>query len=486
MSSDMSNDRPNLVLIVSEDHGPHLGCYGDANARTPRLDRLAAEGTRFDRHHTTCAICSPGRASILTGLYPHQNGQIDLATHKYSMYRPFANLATVLKENGYRTARLGKLHVLPEAAVPFDLVWNEPDYISFGQRDVVETARVARDFAAGAAADGEPFFVYACFSDAHLPMHHQSHGAPADPLRGEEVEPPDFCPIDAPHMRDRLAGYYNCLERLDEGVGRLLEAVTPDSGRETVVVFTTDHGQQFVRGKTTCYEGGLRVPLILHAPGRFGAGLVRDDLTSHVDILPTVLDALDLPPVPGRPGLSLVPAACGRPFAGREHVVGQWTGAPPNWHPQRSIRDARYKLIVNYLPERQHMGNRAYLYDEVWESSLDEADRAALPADLRRALERAVQPPAEELYDLREDPQELENLAEDAAFDAVRAGLRAALEQWQEEHDDRLPRPEVLEALTDMHDRIRQKHYPDGFGKLPRDRDIRWTYDRWLDPGVPA
>ena len=114
----MPNDRPNLVLIVSEDHGPHLGCYGDANARTPHIDRLAAEGVRFAQHHTTCAICSPGRASILTGLYPHQNGQIDLATHCYSMYRPFANLATQLKSYGYRTARLGKLHVLPEAAIP--------------------------------------------------------------------------------------------------------------------------------------------------------------------------------------------------------------------------------------------------------------------------------------------------------------------------------------------------------------------------------
>ena len=479
----MTSQRPNLVLIVSEDHGPHLGSYGDANARTPHLDRLAAEGVRFARHHTTCAICSPGRASILTGLYPHQNGQIDLATHNYSMYRPFTNLATVLKDNGYRTARLGKLHVLPEAAVPFDLVWNEPAHISFGQRDVVETARVARDFA---AAGDEPFFLYPCFSAAHLPMHHQSHGAPARPLRGEEVELPDFCPVDAPHMRDRLAGYYNCLERLDEGVGRLLEAVIPDNGRETVVVFTTDHGQQFIRGKTTCYEGGLRVPLILHAPGRFSAGRVCDDLTSHVDLLPTVLDVLDLPPMPQRPGMSLVPAAVGGSFAGRDHLVGQWTGAPPNWHPQRSIRDARYKLIVNYLPARQHMGNRAYLYDEVWESSLDEGDRAALPDDLRQALERAVQPPAEELYDLHQDPQELHNLAGDAAFEEVQTGLRAALRRWQEEHDDRMGRPEVLQALTQMHDRIRQTHYPDGFGKLPRNRDIEWEYGRWLDPGLPA
>ena len=481
----MPNDRPNLVLIVSEDHGPHLGCYGDANARTPHIDRLAAEGVRFAQHHTTCAICSPGRASILTGLYPHQNGQIDLATHCYSMYRPFANLATQLKSYGYRTARLGKLHVLPEAAIPFDFVWNEPEYISFGHRDVVETARVAQQFAAEATHNDEPFFLYTCFSDAHLPMHHQSHGAPQRPLRGEDINLPDFCPIDAPHIRDRLAGYYNCLERLDEGVGRLLTAVEQESQRETIVVFTTDHGQQFIRGKTTCYEGCLRVPLILHAPGRFAAGSVRDDLTSHVDILPTVLQALELPALPNRPGVSLLGAASGGPAIAREYVVGEWTGAPPNWYPQRSIRDARYKLIANYLPERQHIGNRAYLYDEIWESSLDESDRAALTDDLRRALERAVQPPAEELYDLHEDPQELHNRADDPTLAAVRSGLRGALIRWQDEHDDRICRPDVLAALTAMHERIRQSHYPDGFGKMPRDRNIEWEYDRWLDPGIP-
>ena len=478
--------RPNIVLIVSEDHGPHLGCYGDANARTPNIDRLATTGVRFDRHYTTCAICSPGRAIILTGLYPHQNGQIDLATHKYSMYRPFANLATILQSHGYRTARLGKLHVLPEDAVPFDVVWNDPAHISFGQRDVAQTAQVAQTFAAQATANDEPFFLYTCFSDAHLPMHHQSHGVPTDPLQGSAIELPDFCPIDAPHMRDRLAGYYNCLERLDDGIGRLLTALPQDSGRETIVVFTTDHGQQFIRGKTTCYEGGLRVPLILHAPDSYAQGIVRDELTSHVDILPTLLATLDLPPIEHLPGASLVPAATDRTTPWRQHLIGQWTGAPPNWYPQRSIRDSRYKLIVNYLPERQHMGNRAYLYDETWESSLDDDDRAALPGDLRLALERAVQPPAEELYDLERDPCELHNLADDSALDATRTSLRTALIRWQADHDDRIAHPDVLQALTAMHDRIRQSHYPDGFGKMPRDRNIEWDYGRWLDPGIPA
>ncbi len=480
-----SNRQPNIVLVVSEDHGPHLGCYGDPNARTPTLDRLAAEGVRFDNHHTTCAICSPGRASILTGLYPHQNGQINLATHAYSMYRPFANLATLLKGTGYRTARLGKLHVLPEEAIPFDLVWNDREYISFQHRDVHTTAEVAGSFISEADEADDPFFLYTCFSDAHLPMLHQSFGVPETPLSGDEIQLPDFCPIDSPHMRDRLAAYYNCLERLDTGIALILDEIRRRTDRETILIFTVDHGQQFIRGKVTCYEGGLRVPLIIHAPERVSAGIVRDELTSHVDILPTVLDLLELPPLEERPGHSLAPLARGATLPWRDHVVGEWTGSAPHWYPQRSIRNDRYKLIVNLIPERTSRGAKAYMPPGAWESSLTEEDLAAAPPDLRQALKRSVHPPAEELYDLKEDPQELFNLADRPEMRSIQDGLRSALHQWQQEHDDRIADPEVLEALTRMHDEIARRHYPDGLG-IPHDREaINWQYDQWLDPGVP-
>ncbi len=474
-------DLPNVVLIVSEDHGPHLGCYGDPNAHTPNLDRLAEEGVRFTNHHTTCAICSPGRASILTGLYPHQNGQIHLATHKYAMYRHFSNLATILKEAGLRTARLGKLHVLPEEAIPFDFVWNEPDRISFGHRDVHETATVAGRFA---NQEDSPFFLYACFSDAHLPMLHQSFGVPGAPLRGEDITLPGFCPVDAPHMRDRLAGYYNCLERLDTGIGLMLAELQRQTDRETIVLFTVDHGQQFIRGKLTSYEGGLRVPLIIHAPERMGTGLVRDELTSHVDILPTVLDLLGLPPLAERSGSSLAPLGRGEEPAWRQYVVGEWTGRPARWFPQRSIRNHRFKLIVNYLSGRENLGMKEYLPPGAWESSLDADDVAALPTDLQSALERAVLPPPEEIYDLQEDPFELNNLAGEAVLDSVRTELRQALTEWQTEHGDRIADPTVLDALTRMHAENEQRHYPDGTFSRGNVEKMTWAYAEVLDPGV--
>lgn len=478
----MSDTLPNILLIVSEDHGPHLGCDGDPNARTPHLDALASEGVRFANHHTTCAICSPGRASVLTGLYPHQNGQINLATHNYTMYRPFANLTTTLKQHGYRTGRLGKLHVLPKDAFDFDFAWTDQQRNSFPHRDVDYTAKKAGEFA---AAGDEPFFLYACFADAHLPLLHQSYSVPERPMTGEDVTLPDFCPIDAPHMRDRLAGYYNCLERLDAGVGLMLDALRNQSDRETIVIFTTDHGQQFQRGKVTCYEGGLRVPLIVHAPGRTEAGQVRTELTSHVDIMPTLLDVLGIDAPGHRPGRSMMPLARGEDVPWHDYAIGQWTGSPRMWYPQRSIRDGRYKLIVNYLSGKtRNNGAAGYLPPGTWETSLDEDDLAATPPALRAALERCVDPPAEELYDLQEDPTELYNLASDPQLASVRDGLRSALEDWQRQHGDRIAEPDVLEALGEMHARIAQAHYID-IGKPPRNREaIAWDYARWIDPGV--
>ena len=120
--ADVLASRPNVLLIVSEDNGPELGCYGDRYARTPHLDRLAAEGVRFNRAFVAQAGCSQSRAAFLTGLYPHQNGQIGLATWNFRMYREDTpNIPRSLKAAGYRTGIIGKLHVNPEEAFPFDM-----------------------------------------------------------------------------------------------------------------------------------------------------------------------------------------------------------------------------------------------------------------------------------------------------------------------------------------------------------------------------
>ncbi|MCZ6632316.1 MAG: sulfatase-like hydrolase/transferase, partial [bacterium] len=201
-----TGDRPNVLLIISEDNGPHLGCYGDRFAKTPNLDRLASEGVRFANAFSTQAVCSPGRASILTGLYPHQCGQIGLATHKYALYDDFPNLHSLLKGAGYRTGLIGKLHINPESAFPFDMWWNERESISFAHRDVRKMAEMAEAFMAPSA---EPFFLQISHPDAHLPFHRQQFGVPEEPVEGKDVEPLPFVGVDTPHIREQTADYYN-------------------------------------------------------------------------------------------------------------------------------------------------------------------------------------------------------------------------------------------------------------------------------------
>ena len=149
-----AESRPNILLIVSEDNGPELGCYGDPYARTPHLDRLADEGIRFRRAYVPQAGCSQSRASFLTGLYPHQHGQIGLATWGFRMYRDdTANLPRDLKGAGYRTGIIGKLHINPASAFPFDL--HEIDSGNFARNHLSDYSRIADVFI---NAGDEPFF----------------------------------------------------------------------------------------------------------------------------------------------------------------------------------------------------------------------------------------------------------------------------------------------------------------------------------------
>ncbi|MGE0761485.1 MAG: sulfatase-like hydrolase/transferase, partial [Pirellulaceae bacterium] len=235
--------RPNVLLIVSEDNGLQFGCYGDKTVPTPHVDRLAASGVRFANAYVTQAVCSPSRSSILTGLYPHQNGQLGLATHRFTMVREWPTLPTLLHSAGYRTGLLGKLHVLPESAFQFDVRWADASAISFSQRDVHRTADQVRDFIQGSGE--QPFFLMVNFADTHLPFLPQSHGVPSVPVRPEQVVTMPAVGVDTPRLRRETADYYSCVQRLDEGVGLVLSALEQSGQSDrTLVIFVGDHGPQ--------------------------------------------------------------------------------------------------------------------------------------------------------------------------------------------------------------------------------------------------
>ncbi|MBM3854915.1 MAG: sulfatase, partial [Verrucomicrobia bacterium] len=401
--------RPNFLFIVSEDNGPELGCYGDAFARTPHLDRLAADGVRFDRAYVTQAGCSQSRSSVMTGLYPHQNGQLGLATWGFRMYRDDTpNIPRNLQAAGYRTGIVGKLHINPESAFPFDFV--EMNSSNFARRGLADYAKHAEAFF---RAGDRPFFLSVNYPEAHRPWVRQVDGLPARPLTGADVQPLAHMGVDDPQLREFMADHYNCMSRLDSLVGDLLAALQR-SGKagNTVVVYFGDHGADMLRGKRTSYEGGVRIPLLVRWPLGAKAGQVRRDLVSTVDLMPTVLELAGAAPVPGLPGRSLAPLLRGEAARWRQYLFTEFHthAAKTNFWPQRTVRDDRYKLIENLLPGEVNPGYEFTLghHDADLRGAI-----ARAPAAVRAAYARMERPPRWELYDLRADPFEFRDLTGD-------------------------------------------------------------------------
>ncbi|MCC5839407.1 MAG: sulfatase [Opitutales bacterium] len=460
--------RPNILLIVSEDHGPELGCYGDPFVRTPVLDRLAADGMRFDRAYVTQAGCSPSRASIHTGLYPSQNGQIALATWGFRMYSANTpNIPRSLKAAGYRTGIIGKLHINPAEAFPFDFA--EISRGNFARRDLPDYARFAGRFM---RRGEEPFFLVVNYPDAHSPWQRQVDGLPPEPLNPEDIEPLPYFGVDTPQLRETLANHYNSIMRLDTLVGDLLAQLEASGKAEnTIVLFVSDHGPDLIRGKRTVYEGGVHVPFIVRWPGQVDPGSVSRELVSMVDLFPTFLDLSGAAPVAGLPGKSLLPIFAGGPEVWREYLYTEFHahGGGKNLNPQRAIRDDRFKLIHNLIPG---VVNPAFV-DNMEEFDSVPAAAAAAAPHVRATYERIRIPPPFELYDLQEDPNEFFNLAEDPAHAAVFARLQAALLEKRRAIKDPLLDPVILEQFRNEVGPMTNRQ---------RARDQEWRYPEYFFP----
>lgn len=435
--------RPNVLLIVSEDNGPEIGTYGDPYARTPNLDKMAAEGVRFDRAFVPQAGCSPSRASFLTGLYVHQHGQLGLATWGFRMYRDDTpNVVRSLKEAGYRTGIIGKIHVNPESAFPFD--FKAIPTANFQRKNLSDYARHAKSFF---NASDQPFFLSVNYPDAHRPWLRQAEGLPAEPLDADDVKPLAYLRLQGAKLRELTAGHYNSMERLDSLIGDLLAALDRSGkANDTLVVYIGDHGADFIRGKRTCYEGGLRIPLIARWPGRAKAGQARNELVSTIDLMPTFLAAAEAQPPAGLPGSSLIELLEGKEPEWRRYLFAEFHAhaAKPNFYPQRSVRNDRFKLIENLMPGEINPGYEFTLHHI--EGSLPEVIEAA-PPEIRKTYQAMARPPRFELYDLRKDPFEFSNLADDPAHAGSLRELQRELDQWRKQTKDPLLDPSNLERL---------------------------------------
>ncbi len=467
--------RPNILLIVSEDNGPEIGAYGAPHVLTPNLDALAASGVLFQNAYVPQAGCSQSRAAFLTGLYPHQNGQIGLATWKFGLYRSDTpNIVRSLKQAGYRTGIIGKLHINPAEAFPFEFV--KIPSANFQREAMGRYAAFAAEFM---GQSEQPFFLSVNYPDAHRPFLSQVDGIPERPLQAADVEPLEYMGLDSPELREQTANYYNSMNRLDTYVGDLLQTLI-DSGKHenTLVVYLGDHGADLLRGKRTSYEGGVRVPLIVRWPGLQQAGQVRKELVSTLDLMPTFLEASAGEEVAGLAGRSLSPLLAGGTPPWREYLFTEFhLHSNHNYFPQRTVRDQQYKLIRNLMPNTVNPGHAFTLGRFFNEAELHEASSRA-PQQVRMAYHAMGKPPEFELYDLAVDPHEFSNLASNPAHDDTLERLKARLQQWRVETEDPFLDPANTARLkADIEGTRENGEYV---------RPAGWSYTEYLAPSNPA
>lgn len=430
----------NILLLVADDLGRQLGCYGESNCLTPHLDKLASEGVRFSNAFASTASCSGSRSTIYTGLHTHQNGQYGLQSHRHH-FLTFDHVETapaIFKGLDFLTGVVGKVHVGPDAVYP----WEESE--ESGTRDVAYIADRARTFLDRSKSEGKSFFLTVGFIDPHRDRTRDGFG--------NVVEPFDWVPVvkyepkhvivpeylsDTPGTREELAGYYESISRMDHGVGLILDHLDKAGlAGDTLVVFLSDNVPPFINSKTTLYDAGIRLPFIVRAPGG-AANITNPNFISYVDILPTLLDVVGSPQQsPARTGRSFLP------ILGEERELPDWGRVfgshtfheVTNYWPTRYLRNRRFKYHRN-IAHQLDFPFGGDIYGSIsWE---DVRNQPAHPKLIgQRKLVDYFRRPAEELYDLIADPYEVTNPARDPEHQQVLADMRSELEDWQRETVD--------------------------------------------------
>ena len=405
----------NVLLITCHDLGRHLGCYGVETVHTENIDALAARGIRFRNYFSTDCVCSPSRGAFLTGRYPQSNGLMGL-THKpwgWSLNEDERHVAAILRDAGYETTLIGLQHVT--SGDPHKLGYNN---VLSKDRKAGETVRAAREFLLKAGRGDRPFYLEVGFFEVHRPF-----------TNGKDAEKGVFIPEylkDTPEIREDFAKFQGSIRFFDKRVGEILDALKQGPAAEkTLVVFTSDHGIPYPGAKWCLYEPGIENPLIMSQPGTaLQGGRVYNQLMSNVDFLPTLLDLLGIGIPENLQGYSfkevLEGAAAKSP---RSEIFAQRTSHALRDNTSRAIRTERYKLIRYFEPGR------------VVEFPID-----AVPQRVAEHIERPKRKPGQrpvvQLFDLKDDPHERNDLAAQPEYADMVRDLSDRLWQWAEQVGD--------------------------------------------------
>lgn len=449
---DSKKKNKNIVLLIADDLGKYVGCYGCKSLSTPHLDQLAAEGTKFDMAFASTASCSGSRSTIYTGLHTHENGQYGLnmtRTH-FQTWNHIDTIPKLFNHAGYRTGIIGKVHVGTNECYPWE-VREESE-----TRDTAWISDRCESFFEKAKAYDRPFHLTVGFVDPHRDVltrgefgnHVEQYGPRLElpEVKPEDVEIPPWI-SDLPETRQEFVEYYQAISRVDKGVGLILEALKRQGMEDdTLVIFTSDNGPPFLNSKTTLYDSGVLLPLIVRQPGA-KKGVANPNMVSFIDFLPTMLDWAGLDLAMKSPVGNSSPPRIGRSFL---PIMDQGSLLDESKWQQHIFGSHTFHELQNYWPTR-YMRNRRYKYHRNVAWRLDFPFAGDLYASLsfegmrnqkkpvmigNRTLKDYIFRPPEELYDLEKDPQELNNLASDPKHESLLLEMRETLSKWQKQTKD--------------------------------------------------
>ncbi|MBN2132789.1 MAG: sulfatase [Sedimentisphaerales bacterium] len=431
--------KPNIISFICHDLGKHLGCYG-AMVPSPNLDRFAREGIHFTRAFCSSTACSPSRGCLMTGKAAHSNGLIGLAHTGWGLPFDQKTIVDYLNEAGYETVHIGHNHERHPGENRYQIDTEVPGDQSESERsDNVVSDAIAH--LKRRRTSEQPFYLNLGVTEVHASRYSRSnrletYGGITPP---EDVYLPNHDPDQLP-LRHLFGKFQSAIRFMDEQLGRLFRAVEELGYDEnTIVLFTTDHGISNIRSKTTLYERGTEISLMLRLPRGMANGRTIEHLIPNIDIMPTLLEACGIPTPADVQGRSFWPLLTGQPYTPNEQVFTERNfHAPPpedpgnpdyGFDPMRAVRTERFHYIRRFRPEARKADCLPWeipdlkpgeTYDAIWPS-------------------KTKPRPVEELYDLFHDPAEFIDLANRSEYRHVKDDLKARLETWMRETGDFMP-----------------------------------------------
>jgi N-sulfoglucosamine sulfohydrolase len=417
-----NSKRPNFIFFIADDISQDdFGCYGHPIIKTPHIDALAASGMRFENAYLTTSSCSPSRCSIITGRYPHNTGAPELHVKLPNTQVRFPEL---LREAGYYTVLSGKNHMFSKNDRAFD--------------------KITRGGGPGLSDDWEdhvknrpkdkPFFFWFASADAHRGWAFSDH-APKYPI--DNIVIPPYL-VDTKVTREDLAGYYHEVTRFDNFIGVITEELKRQGVlNNTIIVVAADNGRPFPRCKSRLYDSGIKTPWVVHYPEMIQKPSVTNSLVSVIDLSATCLELAGIKKPECIQGQSFLPI-----LKNPKAEVRQLVFAEHNWHVyknhERMVRFENFVYIKNNYPNQPNLcyesDNHYPAGKELWR------EHAAGKTTPQQQQVFANPCPAEELFDVSQDPHQLNNLATTPQYIETLTKGRKLLADWTEQTGDTIPK----------------------------------------------